>query len=108
MKGLTLSAALLASMMAFSTAAIAQESSPTDSNSGVDSAQDVNPTPDSQTDGSVKQDDLAPNSGIDSGENVDPSSNQGSTQQLDQDDLAPNSGVDSANDVETGSDKSGN
>lgn len=112
MKGLTLSAALLASLLALSTAAVAQDSQEMErkdySNSGVDSAQDVDPTPNNKTSGQVKQDDLNTNSGIDSGEMVDPTADHGSSGQLDQEDLAPNSGVDSGHDVETGRDKPGN
>nr|WP_299242655.1 hypothetical protein [uncultured Halomonas sp.] len=104
MKGLTLSAALLASLLALSTAAVAQDSQEIErkdySNSGIDSAQDVDTTSDRKTDMPVKDSDLAPNSGIDSGNNVDPSANQGGTKQLkNQDGLAPNSGVDSGADV---------
>nr|WP_298374104.1 hypothetical protein [uncultured Halomonas sp.] len=107
MKGSTLSAALLASLMALSTAAIAQESQEIErkdySNSGVDSAQDVDTTSDRKTDMPVKDSDLDPNSGIDSGENVNPTSNNGSSEQLkNQDGLAPNSGIDSGENVNPG------
>ncbi|WP_048307275.1 hypothetical protein [Halomonas sp. PR-M31] len=107
MKGSTLSAALLASLMALSTAAIAQESQEMErkdySNSGVDSAQDVDPMDNKSQSGKIPQDDLGTNSGIDSGENVDPTPGNGSSEQLkNQDGLAPNSGIDSGENVNPG------
>nr|WP_298415412.1 hypothetical protein [uncultured Halomonas sp.] len=108
MKGLTLSATLLASLLAISTAAVAQESQEIErkdySNSGVDSAQDIDMTSDRKTDMPVKDSDLDPNSGIDSGKDVNPTSGNGSAgQPQDQDGLAPNSGIDSGHNVNPGS-----
>ena len=105
MKGLTLTSIFLASLLAFTTGAVAQTST-TDPNSGVDSAQDVEPATEEPVREQPDKSELAPNSGVDSSENVDPSADQGSTQQLEEDELAPDSGIDSDADVDPGGESS--
>lgn len=104
MKGSLLTSAILASLLAFSGLAVAQESNdPVAQDSadmdttpdGVDSAQDVDPGEVQGDSDELPQDELVENSGVDSSQDVDPKKAHGDSEELPEEEMAPSSGVDS-------------
>ncbi|SHE35829.1 hypothetical protein SAMN02745148_00231 [Modicisalibacter ilicicola DSM 19980] len=108
MKGSQLTSIFLASLLTFSISAVAQQSSPTEPNSGIDSAQDVDPSTEEPVSEQPDKSNLDPDGGVNSAQDVDPTPESESGGQLEEDAMAPNSGIDSNADVSPDEDEMNN